>query len=389
MLESDMSCDHRVNPDVCRPCLSTAALMLCVMTIAAIGSAPVVAQSPDTTAVPDTAAGETEKADSASLLAKHELRAVGSKVIVSAERDLSKQLSSARSLYRKAVKAMVPVQTIQRNIAVLEGKMYQATQQLVVYNAQLANVQSVAANNRLVGLLNSLEGQMQLAQTQIEQLKKQENEARAEMNKAREAYVQHVIEMRELADEVDEVYSIDPADPALQAKLQELEKDKGEKLTFEATSSFRNSMKKLVDLENSIHSESIQLRREGDTFWASVVIDGEHTVEMVVDSGASLISIPFEMAKTLKMEPTARDEEILLTLADGSEIVGYLKTIKAVRVGQFTVENVKCAVLGPEAVEALPLLGMSFLGEFQFQLNASEATLGMTRVEDSSSRSRR
>ena len=325
-----------------------------------------------------------------SALEKHELRAVGSKIIVSAERDLSRQLSSARSLYRKAVRALLPVQAVQRDIALLETRINQATEQMVVLNAQLANVRDVATNNRLVGSINSLEGQIQLAGRQLDQLKEQENKARTEMNEARETYVQHVLDMRILADEIDEIYSMDPNDPMISEKLKALEEVEGEELTFGLTSTFRNNLKKLVELENSIHSESIQLRREGDTFWASVVIDGEHTVEMIVDSGASLISIPPDMARKLKLEPTPRDQRILLTLADGSQIVGYLKKIKSVRVGQFTVEDVECAVLGPEATNAEPLLGMSFLSEFQFQLNAAESTLGMTRVDDeSSSRSRR
>ena len=110
---------------------------------------------------------------------------------------------------------------------------------------------------------------------------------------------------------------------------------------------------------------------------------------MIVDSGASVISLPWELAVTMGLEPKVGDKQILLSMADGRTIPGYLKTIDSVRVGTFTVEKVECAVLGREAVNAEPLLGMTFLGEFQFQLDAAEATLGMTEIEGDLSGSRK
>jgi aspartyl protease family protein len=63
--------------------------------------------------------------------------------------------------------------------------------------------------------------------------------------------------------------------------------------------------------------------------------------------------------------------------------------IKSIRVGKFTLENVECSVLGPEAVNALPLLGMSFLGNFKFEIDAAAGTLEMTTIEVEGSRSSR
>ena len=90
------------------------------------------------------------------------------------------------------------------------------------------------------------------------------------------------------------------------------------------------------------------------------------------------------------LKPETSDKRILIEIADGSTITGVLKKIATVRVGTFEVKDVECAVLGPEAVSATPLLGMTFLGEFQFQLDAADSTLGMTQIEgDTSSGSRR
>ena len=62
-------------------------------------------------------------------------------------------------------------------------------------------------------------------------------------------------------------------------------------------------------------------------------------------------------------------------------------TIPSVRVGKFTAENVECAVLGADAISAELLLGMSFLGNFKFEINAQKGTLTMVKVETSDPKS--
>ena len=72
-----------------------------------------------------------------------------------------------------------------------------------------------------------------------------------------------------------------------------------------------------------------------------------------------------------------------MQLADGREIEGRLMKLTSVRVGKFTVENVECAVLAPEATMAEPLLGMSFLENFKFEIDAAAKKLNMIKVSGS------
>jgi len=322
--------------------------------------------------------------------AELELRVTGSNVYFESERDLSKGISDATLLKRKAKQATTPLRQIQQEITKYEIGMVQAEQQLVVLNAQLANVSDVASNNRLVGTINTLQGQMTLATKRIEALKEQEDKARQELNVAREAYVQNIINMRQLADQLAKAYEHSEEDAELQDKVKALAADSGKELKFAASSGFQGNIRKLDDLEKAIHTEKISLRRDGNTFRASVVINGKHTQEMIVDSGASLLTLPYEMAIAMDLKPEPSDKKILLSIADGSTITGILKKIASVRVGTFEVKDVECAVLGPEAINAEPLLGMSFLGEFQFQVDAAASTLGMTQIEgDAPSSSKR
>ncbi|RLT20003.1 MAG: TIGR02281 family clan AA aspartic protease [Planctomycetota bacterium] len=331
----------------------------------------------------DTTAALTEQAP------ELELRVTGSNVVFTGERDLSRGISESATLKRKVKQATIPLRQIQLEINRLEIGMVQAEQQLVTLNAQLANVQDVATNNRLVGALNTVEGQMSLARKSLEGLKEKENRARTQLNEAREAYVQNIIDLRKLADQLSAGYETAKDSPEIQERLKTLTAESGKELKFEL-SSLTGNLKKLVELEKSVHEEKISLRRDGNTFYASVVINGKHTTEMVVDSGASLISLPYELAISMGLKPEPSDKRILIEIADGSTITGVLKKMASVRVGTFEVKDVECAVLGPEAVSATPLLGMTFLGEFQFQLDSADATLGMTQIEgDPSTGSRR
>ena len=133
----------------------------------------------------------------------------------------------------------------------------------------------------------------------------------------------------------------------------------------------------------TVFAESIDLRQEGsDTYWVPVVINGEHTKVMIIDSGASIVALPHELAAECGLEPDSQAPTIRLILADGRPIEAKGITVDSMRVGKFTVENVRCGVLGPEAVAAEPLLGMSFLRQFKFELDTQKKTLTMVKVEE-------
>lgn len=311
-----------------------------------------------------------------------ELRVIGNAAAFDGERALTKGLSEASSTKRRLRQAALPLRTIQKDMATLEAQVSAARQRLILLNAQLASVSDIATNNRLVGSISALEGQVQLASQAIEELKEREDAARAALNAAQEAYVEQILEMRRLVDSLDAAYSDAEEDVDIQAKVKALEQERGKALTFGPSNSWRSNSRKLAELEESVTRERINLRGDGGTHYVSVVVNGEHTVEMVVDSGASLVSLPFKVAAEMGLQPNSGDPRVLLTIADGSVITAHLKKARTIRVGTFELKDVQCAVLGPEATNAEPLLGMSFLGEFQFELDSAAGTLGLTRIDD-------
>jgi clan AA aspartic protease (TIGR02281 family) len=111
------------------------------------------------------------------------------------------------------------------------------------------------------------------------------------------------------------------------------------------------------------------------------VVIGNRTARMVVGSGASIVSLPSATAGELGITVPSDAPKLRLVLADGRGIPAHGVTIPRVRVGNFEAENVEAAVLDVSAVAAEPLLGMSFLGNFECEIDTVEKTLKLLRVQ--------
>jgi len=308
------------------------------------------------------------------------------------EIDLSKRLRGIAKVRRNLLATMRQQSIADGRVTENKAAITNFTQLNVRLNGQLANIgaNQIRLNNKLIGAINANESQLQLFRENGLQLDQEANAARAKTNEVRETYIQTVLDLREIADAISDQYEQLASDRELGDVIGQLDDATGKKYAWKQSPSFRSSLRRLKSLEDTVLSENIPLQVErGGTMNVSVVIDGKHTEEMILDSGASLISLPQDVAARCGITVKPTDRTIILELADGSQISGKLARISSVRVGKFTVEDVECAVLGPEAVNASPLLGMSFLGNFKFEINAQEGKLTMVKVETSDSKSAR
>jgi clan AA aspartic protease (TIGR02281 family) len=121
--------------------------------------------------------------------------------------------------------------------------------------------------------------------------------------------------------------------------------------------------------------------RDGGAYAVPVQINGTLTLNFVVDSGASDVSIPSDVFGTLIRTGTVTRDDIIgtakYTLADGSVKEAPTFRIRSLKVGQLTIENVKAGVA--EAAGPL-LLGMSFFGRFSsFSIDTLQHELVLNR----------
>ena len=107
------------------------------------------------------------------------------------------------------------------------------------------------------------------------------------------------------------------------------------------------------------------MKKDGGAYVVPVLINSAITLDFIVDSGASDVSIPSDVFSTLVRAGTITPEDITgsdtYTLADGSQKKSVTFRIRTLKVGSMTLENVKGSVA--EAAGSL-LLGMSFLSRF-------------------------
>jgi clan AA aspartic protease (TIGR02281 family) len=111
---------------------------------------------------------------------------------------------------------------------------------------------------------------------------------------------------------------------------------------------------------------AVSLRPEGGVFTVLGTINGQITLDFIVDSGASDVSIPKDVVSTLIRTRTITDADFLgsetYRLADGSTVPSQRLVIRSLKVGTKVLENV-AAHIAPDAGQLL--LGQSFLKRFK------------------------
>lgn len=95
-------------------------------------------------------------------------------------------------------------------------------------------------------------------------------------------------------------------------------------------------------------------------FRASADINGTGTIEMLVDTGASVVLLSYEHAEDLNLDTNALAFDVPVITANGRSAVAMVK-LSSLSVGGVTLEGVEAAVAQPGQLHS-SLLGMSYLG---------------------------
>lgn len=299
------------------------------------------------------------------------------------ERKLKSAISNSLKIKKNLIEMELQLQQMNLGSLQAQNQIVALKQKNVQLNSALANASGVRENNQIVGLLNANRSQIELLQKSIDDLDDQIKDGQSFINKKRDEFVLEIMAVRKLSDSFDEkakslkvndefVAIRGDIEESLQIKVKPLGESK-------SLARIRTNLEKL---ENIVLSDTIQLLDRGSgTFEATVSINGKETIELVVDSGASLVTLPERLAQQMGIRIGPEARPIRMTIADGSVINGKLIVLDSVRLGKFEAKNVECAILGREAVNAPNLLGMSFLGNFKFELDAAKGEITIMTVE--------
>jgi clan AA aspartic protease (TIGR02281 family) len=118
----------------------------------------------------------------------------------------------------------------------------------------------------------------------------------------------------------------------------------------------------------------VKFNVEGGVPHVLATLNGTSTQTMVFDSGASLVTLNADVARQLTLTAPAKETTVKLQDAKGTLTDAKIMILKSIRVGQYTVEDVECAVM-PESSHGSNLLGGTFLRHFIYRMDLSSGEL--------------
>ncbi len=312
-----------------------------------------------------------------------QLRRSGKSIQSTKSTELSRALSALAKKQRDVRLVQQSWQNAEKQLAANRNLLQALNVQLGELNLQLARVAGgdVQANNRLVGLIEATRAQVQSALANRETLKNQLAEQRSKLTIAETAYAETVLAIRADYERLnsDVKSAIERKETQIALSVMSTNFDTPKELTSEVV--LQSLDKRLKSFEKEIFREAIPLEVASSGALHTTVVVGTKPVRMIVDSGAALVTLPVKTALELGIEIPLEARSLKMVMADGRTIPAKSIVLPRVRIGQFEAKNVEAAVLDPIATDAEPLLGMSFLGHFKFEINANEKTISMLRVE--------
>ncbi len=300
--------------------------------------------------------------------------------VLASEIDFSKRLPSARKTRGKLNEALKKQADFEEQKQQHRKKIREYVAERMRLANRLASTGDVVKQNRLIARLNFLNEQIELY-TAGGVYHDEEMHVAAELGRARQEFVTLVSELRALVDKTVADYAALSANPGVQAALAELNKTSKRPLALGPRPNYARNLKQLAKMEQAIVTESIKLHPTKGVLWLDVSLNGRPAKRMVFDTGASMVTLPFEWAAELGLHPTENDPVAHMSVADGRTVRATRMTLDSVRVGDFEVRNVSCVVMPAGLTNVPPLLGQAFLRHFISKFDAGAGELHLSRVD--------
>ncbi len=243
-------------------------------------------------------------------------------------------------------------------------------------NDQLAASHNTMEHNRLAGQINSLSTQIKEDE---EAIAKKEKEL-AQLPDPRDDYVKLVLDLSSQMEEASKRYAELAGDDRVKAAIDRINETARLKVSLGPGTDFIQQMPLIRRQREMISSVAITCVMDGGVPTVEVELNGTVKERMIIDSGASLVTLTWDVAQRLGLEPGPEDAVIKLTDASGRIVKARVTKLKSVRVGQFTVENVICAIQPRGMKNRTCLLGGSFLHNFVYRMDLESGKLYLSQI---------
>lgn len=313
-------------------------------------------------------------------LKKFGLVVQGGTLMTDSDAELRRRLSDEKKLKKEVAQKRRSLDAMMDSQKEWDVTYRERVQQHRDVNARIPQASSGRDHNQLVVMLNELQHQLrQLGDARVK-LDQQMELGRAAFSQSRDKYIGNVLAARKAVEAAEQKWRELPQRDDVRRALDRYNGLTGKRMELVAPKSLAMQIRALEKLEKLVLTDSIELRRDGGTFSVDVVVNGDKSMPMVVDSGASLVCLTYRDALAAKLDLQSATE-VTLSIADGSRVKAQRIVIPTLRVGKFEAKDVEAAVLPAELPNAPALLGMSYLRNFQVSLDSDAARLQMTHLE--------
>lgn len=283
--------------------------------------------------------------------------------IKKAQRALKDAEDDFRDAERKIAKAQAYIAHLQREIDEAKDKVRRSDDQ----NEYARNMK---AYDELVALIEKTQ----------EDRKSFEQEQQVKIDDAKAAYISTMVTWVEKAAGVKEKYAELAEDEDITGAIKAMSDQDKRKYNLGPSRRFQSINRDLEKAAGEYQRGAVDLRKEHNTLHIDVRINGKPIRSMILDTGASSVSLPFLFAKDLGINPGESDPVVQVQMADGKIVDAWKINLDSVQVGEFIVNDVEALVL-PESLHAAPaLLGNTFLGNFTFEVDPDRGKLILSRL---------
>jgi hypothetical protein len=228
-------------------------------------------------------------------------------------------------------------------------------------------------DNQLIGRHNLLIDDVRTTLEQLDELQ----EARSKLLVSKSDYITATLAAADQADAAAHAYDAPAADKTLAAAIDKYNLTAKPKVKLGPSASFNEDLELVKQCRAEITSGIVPVTVDGGVPNVDVLINGKLDQTMVWDSGCSGVTLSAKTAAALGLKPEDRDEIEEAVIADSRHIKEHVKFLDSIRIGGFTVENVRVTI-PDRGAEGADLLGTEFQSCFQFKLDMTRQTLQLT-----------
>ena len=230
--------------------------------------------------------------------------------------------------------------------------------------------------NQLVGEINGVNSKLQRGQVVIDQRK----EALAAMKIPDDAYFDAAGKFLKSFGGAMSTYNKLAADSDVTAALKQINAASKIQMRLGPSIAFKNEVTEFQKMKAEASEGTIKLTFEGGVPTVKATLNGTEKVDMVVDSGAAIVTLSADVAKKLDIKLSKSDPIMHLITASGEKVDAHLVTLESIKVGPFIAEHVQCAVQPASSKEAGCLLGGTFLQHFAYRMDLATGELKLSQL---------